>query len=138
MTRACIERLPDGRGCPNYIDRPNTSRCADHRAAYERKRNRSPSSAVSQTHRWRRVRQAIVAERQRPDGTWTCELCRLPIADPRDIDVDHKKPVAEGGEPYDRENLRVAHRSCNRRAGGKLRAERKRTGLAAARARRTR
>ena len=133
--RACIHREPDGRGCPNYA-RPGSSRCVEHAREQMRNRERSPSSAVSQTHRWRQVRQAVVAERQRPDGTWWCEIGGHVITDRTRIDVDHRQPVAAGGAPYDPDNLRLSCSTHNRRAGGKLRAEQKRQGIAAARARR--
>ena len=117
--RACIHREPDGRGCPSYA-RPGSSRCVEHAREQMRNRERSPSSAVSQTHRWRQVRQAVVAERQRPDGTWWCEIGGHVITDRTRIDVDHRQPVAAGGAPYDPDNLRIelldAQPPCRRQA----------------------
>jgi 5-methylcytosine-specific restriction endonuclease McrA len=70
------------------------------------------------TARWRR----ITAAARRAGGT--CGLCGLPIAPgitnpnhPGALQVDHVVPLAQGGDPFDPTNLRVAHRLCNLKRG---------------------
>lgn len=116
VNRPCIERDEDGRACPRYA--VNGARCAEHERERVRNRVRSPSSTIAWTARWKRVRASVIRKRQESDGTWQCEICNGTIASATEIDVDHIKPVAEGGEPYAESNLRVAHRRCNRRLGG--------------------
>lgn len=53
----------------------------------------------------------------------TCALCggwvnkALHYLDDGAPEVDELVPVSLGGSPYDRANLRLAHRGCNRRRG---------------------
>jgi 5-methylcytosine-specific restriction endonuclease McrA len=103
--RPCLERLPDGRGCPNYAV-PGGSRCSEHGA------KATPSGRITQTARWRKLRRELIAAAPRP---LACALCREPIADANDVEVDHIEPVSAGGDPFDRGNLRLTHKRCNRR-----------------------
>ena len=133
ILRPCLHH-----GCPNYIDRPNASRCAEHQAKYERNRQRAPSSTVTWRAKWKRIRAIYIEKHRRPDGTWLCAICHRPISSIGDVQVDHVKPVAEGGAPFDESNFRLAHARCNRSLGGKLRQDRKREAMERARAARRR
>lgn len=110
--RPCIERLPEGKGCPLYA-LEGKSRCAEHEREYQGQR-KTPSQKIAQTARWRKLRARVIREQKRRDGTWQCEICLRPITDEREIDLDHVMPVAMGGEPYDETNVRLSHRHCNR------------------------
>ncbi len=116
VQRPCIERDQNGRACPRYAI--NGARCAEHERERERNRARSPSSTITWTARWKRVRAVVIRKRQDDDGTWQCDVCNGTITSASEIDVDHIVPVSDGGEPYAESNLRVAHRTCNRRLGG--------------------
>jgi hypothetical protein len=48
----------------------------------------------------------------------TCWLCSLPIADRRDLHMDHVIPWSKGGSD-DADNLRPAHAKCNVSRGNK-------------------
>lgn len=68
-------------------------------------------------HRRRMVRARVLAEEE------TCGICHrlvdkaLHYLDPWAPEVDEIIPVSLGGSPYDRSNLRLAHRDCNRARG---------------------
>lgn len=111
-TRPCIERLPDGTGCPNYAG-PEAwakGRCPDHSTQYQRE-HASPSSRLTRTARHQRRRRAMLT------GPWpkTCHLCGHVIHSPDDLDVDHPVPVAAGGGDGE---VRPAQRACNRSRRG--------------------
>lgn len=61
---------------------------------------------------WRRIRARVLSEE-------TACFCgrlidrTLPPGDPMSATVDHIVPLIAGGDPYERSNLRAAHRSCN-------------------------
>jgi len=133
--RPCIERLPDGRGC-SRMARPGSSRCDEHSKTYQRNRERSPSSTVTWRAKWKRLRANYIEKHRQPDNTWLCAVCDRPITSIGDVQVDHVRPVSEGGEPFDESNFRLAHARCNRSLGGKLRQDQKRKAIEAARARR--
>ena len=65
-------------------------------------------------HRWRQLVARVKAEETH------CALCgkhvdlTLPHLDPRAPAVDHIIPVARGGPEYDRANLTLMCRACNR------------------------
>lgn len=90
-------------GCPNF--RP----CPTHPPADRR----SPSSHITGTHRWRILKNKILSR----DG----HLCRLqlPCCTVVATTVDHRIPVAQGGAPYDHDNLQAACKACNDRKGGR-------------------
>lgn len=56
----------------------------------------------------------------------TCGICGHPVdkslkvPDPMSPCVDHIMPVSKGGHPSARENLQLAHWSCNRQKSDKL------------------
>lgn len=134
--KPCLHRYADGRGCSAYA-RDGASRCELHDRERMRNRTRTPSSQISQTNRWKKLRESVVRDRQRPDGSWWCELGKHVILDKLQIDVDHRVSVADRPDlAYSRDNLRLSCRHHNRSAGGKLVQARKREGTAEARARR--
>jgi 5-methylcytosine-specific restriction endonuclease McrA len=85
------------------------TRCELHEAEHERNR-RTPSQKVTETARWKKLRAKLI--RTRP---WVCAICGKPIRTAAEIEADHIEPVSEGGAPYDPANVRLSHRSCNRR-----------------------
>lgn len=117
VLRPCLERDQDGRACQRYAV-PNASRCEIHQAERVKNRARSPSSTVTWTARWKRVRASVISKRRQADGTWLCEICGGTITEKAKIDVDHRVPVSEGGAAFEESNLRVSHARCNRREGG--------------------
>ena len=48
-----------------------------------------------------------------------CALCRNPITDLKEAELDHRVPLSKGGSD-DPSNLQLAHRECNRTKGAKL------------------
>lgn len=67
-----------------------------------------------------RVRRRVLFEET------NCWLCgervdkTLPSGTPASPEVDEILPVSLGGDPYDRANVRLAHRLCNQKRGNKL------------------
>ena len=55
-----------------------------------------------------------------------CGICgrpvdkTLPAYHPLAPELDEIIPVARGGSPYDRDNLQMVHRKCNRSKGAKM------------------
>ena len=68
-------------------------------------------------HRRRRLRTQVLAEED------CCAICGtfvdkdLPHLDAWAPVIDEIVPVSKGGNPYDRDNVRLAHRLCNARRG---------------------
>lgn len=51
----------------------------------------------------------------RRDGN-VCQLCKEPMADMKEVTIDHILPVSKGGT--DRiDNLRLVHKACNEERG---------------------
>ena len=82
-------------------------RCRD----CQRQRNQQPERVAHRTPHHRRLR-AFVLARDR----YVCGLCGKPGADT----LDYIKPLALGGQQTEA-NARAAHRSCNSRAGARVR-----------------
>lgn len=106
--RVCLES-----GCGEWVTPPHR-RCPEHRRAQPR----SPTSAVVNTSRWRRLRRRVL-ERDR----YRCRTCGAPATQ-----VDHVVPVALGGDAYDERNLAASCVRCNASAGGRLAHELRRLG----------
>lgn len=55
----------------------------------------------------------------------TCHLCGRPVdktlgpGKPGSPEADEIIPVSRGGNPFDRDNIRLSHRLCNQRRGNK-------------------
>lgn len=64
--------------------------------------------------RWRKARANAIAA-----AHGICQLCGYalrPDAPPRSkwsTEVDHVRPLYQGGDPYDLANLRAVHKACN-------------------------
>jgi 5-methylcytosine-specific restriction endonuclease McrA len=65
--------------------------------------------------KWTAIRR-VVMERDRG----LCQIKILGYCTKIATEVDHIRPMSEGGEPYELSNLRAACRRCNRRLGGQL------------------
>lgn len=69
---------------------------------------------------WEQLRNRVFAEETH------CWLCHrfvdqtLPPRTPQSRSVDHIVPLALGGDPHDRSNVRLAHHGCNSRRGAGL------------------
>lgn len=74
--------------------------------------------------RWRRLQEQVW------ETETHCAICgehvdqSLHHNTPMARSVDHIIPIAHGGAMYERDNVQLAHRSCNSRAGALLRTER--------------
>ena len=69
-----------------------------------------------------RAREAIKARVKAEESI--CHLCLTPVDKtlreglPGSPEVDEVIPVSQGGDPLDRANCHLAHKSCNARRGG--------------------
>jgi 5-methylcytosine-specific restriction endonuclease McrA len=88
-------------GCPEQV---SGGYCAEH----DRTR-RSPSSKVTSTAAWKRVRIQVLDR-----DKWLCVYCGRPANT-----VDHVDPVIRGGDSLDPANLVAACGSCNYSKGAK-------------------
>lgn len=55
----------------------------------------------------------LTQKHKNPDGTLNMYA----------FEVDHKIPLARGGQPYDIDNLQLLHVKCNRRKGSRLKSD---------------
>lgn len=68
---------------------------------------------------WQALRRRVIAEETH------CWLCHhevdptIPWPDPRSPAVDHVTPRSHGGDPYARDNVRLAHLGCNASRGNR-------------------
>jgi 5-methylcytosine-specific restriction endonuclease McrA len=68
-------------------------------------------------HRWAKARRRVLRTED------VCAECgeavdkSLPVLDPMAPQVDHRQPIALGGDPFARENVALVHRRCNRAKG---------------------
>jgi 5-methylcytosine-specific restriction endonuclease McrA len=65
------------------------------------------------TRSWRKLRVQAIAIAPRRDGLLVCGICNRTIPADQTPDVDHYVPLHFGGTD-ELDNLRVAHRHCNR------------------------
>lgn len=79
-------------------------------------RNKTPRERAGRSgHRWRKLREQVLAEETH------CWLCHEWVdqsalyGQPGAPEVDHVVAIRDGGDPWDRANLRLTHRACNRR-----------------------
>jgi len=78
------------------------------------------NAAIPEKVRRRRMAQRAIARERAAviarDG-WLCGICEEWVT-PDTLSIDHRIPIILGGSD-DRENLQVAHRSCNSRKGAR-------------------
>jgi 5-methylcytosine-specific restriction endonuclease McrA len=95
-------------------------RCPDCQVTWDSRRKagavtRNPRYANG--HRRRLLRAQVLREED------LCHICGrpvdkdLPYLDPWSPVIDEIIPVSKGGNPYDRDNVRLSHRRCNARRG---------------------
>lgn len=93
----------------------NPSRCDEHQAAWEARRDaqRGTSAQRGYDSRWRRTAAAAVADHRAVYGGW-CPGYRVPGHEADDLTADHIVAKARGGtdEPS---NMQVLCRGCNSR-----------------------
>lgn len=89
-------------GCPNDSMSSAHSYCGEHL-----RRDRSPSSAITGTARWRRVRARVLAR-----DNHICQHCGGPATV-----VDHVIPISRGGDAFDEANAVASCVSCNSSKG---------------------
>jgi 5-methylcytosine-specific restriction protein A len=93
----------------------NPSRCDEHQAAWERRREAARGSSTQRgyTTQWRRTAEAAVAQHRATHGDW-CPGFRVPPHQASDLTADHIVPKARGGTD-DPSNVQVLCRGCNAR-----------------------
>lgn len=107
---------------------PGRSLCAEHQAEQERQRpqpSQSSRAIHTQGRDYHRYRQRQITAIKRGQVV-TCHICgeritNLNGSEPDGLVIDHDTPVAQGGTT-DASNLRPAHRKCNARKAGGVRA----------------
>jgi 5-methylcytosine-specific restriction protein A len=102
--RPCVEP-----GCPELVP---SGRCAVHQTARYRKVERTRGTAKERGYDkdWRRVRDDVL--RDEP----CCRLCAPAVS--LAVEVDHVKPLAQGGARLDRRNLQPLCRPCHQKKTG--------------------
>jgi 5-methylcytosine-specific restriction endonuclease McrA len=71
---------------------------------------RVTDNSFYKTKAWKRCRASYIAGQG-----GICESCGDEPENPRDLHVDHVKPLSLGGEPFDEDNLQCLCRSCHSR-----------------------
>lgn len=93
-------RLCSVASCPNRAH--YRGRCAAHARKHERTINRA-GKHVYNTKRWRILRDRFLTDHP------LCECGAIAT------DVHHKQDIADGGSPYDRQNLQALCHACHSR-----------------------
>ena len=105
-TRLCNEPR-----CPNPV-KPGKSKCIDHYRAYERDRSarrrhsgEKSADAIKLYHsaKWLNTRRAVLLRDP------ICKACDNRLS----TEVDHIKPLSQGGDPYSLANLRGICNPCH-------------------------
>jgi 5-methylcytosine-specific restriction enzyme A len=102
--RLCTERI-NGRGCPNDA-RPRPSKCDRHAREYERERSRRRREAtkgIFKKKRWAMTREAVLTRDP------ICKVCDGWLS----TEVDHIKPLSQGGDPWRLEGLQGICTPCH-------------------------
>ena len=74
-------------------------------------------SKYHQASRWN-YKSPALRKRMAPTNGQPCGICGFPIRKDQLWDIDHIRALKDGGD-HSPSNLRVAHRSCNRRRSNK-------------------
>jgi 5-methylcytosine-specific restriction endonuclease McrA len=111
VPRPCIERLPDGRGCPRYADPANGTRCAECYTAAKKKRTLRPGTTAA----WHRARRAALKQ-----ADYTCERCGKTDAESRaqglgGLHVHHVNGAGTRAEHHDQAMLEVLCSACHKK-----------------------
>lgn len=96
---------------------PGSSRCRRH----PRTSRSGSGRAVHGDPRWTRISRRLVEAHVGEHG-WVCPGdgdAHAPHPS-HDLTADHRIPLAEGGDPFDRRNLRILCRSWNSTLGARL------------------
>ena len=106
--RMCLG-LPDEPSCGRLVNVDAGSRCPEHRAESERRRDRARGSPGERGYGadWRKLRLEVLER----DG-WLCQV-RLAVCTVDATTVDHVVPLARGGARLDPANCRAACGPCN-------------------------
>ncbi len=103
--RPCIERLPDGRGCPEYA-LPGKPRCAQHHAQAAKTGQRSPGTTAA----WRKARAAALARAHD-----MCQKCGRTEAQAKAagtwLEVHHRSGAGVRAKTHDPDDLEVLCRT---------------------------
>lgn len=107
--RPCIERLPDGRGCPRYAEE-GRPRCAEHHAQALKTGRRSPGTTAA----WARARKLALSRAGKK-----CEKCGLTDAASRaaglgGLHVHHVDGRGVRAASHDQALLQVLCPTCHR------------------------
>lgn len=103
-------RLCAAPGC--YATAGSTGRCPTHASALARSRDARTTTEKGRGWEHQRLARRVLREET------TCHLCGAPARPDDPLEVDHLVPLSMGGLT-ERANLAAAHRSCNRRKGGR-------------------
>jgi 5-methylcytosine-specific restriction enzyme A len=98
--RPCAES-----GCPNFA-RPGRARCVEHYRQCERdrsRRRREATKGIFKKKRWLMTREAVLARDP------ICKVCDERLS----TEVDHIKPLSQGGDPWNLEGLQGICSSCH-------------------------
>ena len=103
--RPCIERLPDGRGCPEYAE-PGQARCTEHRHLAVKDGRRSPGTTAA----WRKARAAALRR-----AGHRCEKCGRTEEQTRaagtHLEVHHRSGAGVRATQHDLDDLQVLCRT---------------------------
>lgn len=113
VRRPCIERLPDGRGCPNYA-LPDKSRCEDHERG--RGKQRWAEGKTGKRPGWRKGWDRLRSQVWREQGE-RCNRCRRKV---ERFELHHIDGVADGSRDV-RENVEALCHDCHVAAQAELR-----------------
>jgi 5-methylcytosine-specific restriction endonuclease McrA len=118
--RACRKEYMRAYSAARYVPRPREIKPK----APRQPRPLTTHGAKPSGGRWRRLQEEVWATESH------CGICGeyvdqdLPHNNLRARSIDHILPIAWGGAMYERSNVRLAHRTCNSKAGSHLRNER--------------
>lgn len=106
VTRTCYNCGEEFTRKRSHSDRGEHSFCSQQCAAiiHEKNEFRRNGRKITQTHRWRKIREKAI---KRDNGR--CQIC----GGDSNLHVHHMKPMKDGGEPFDMNNLVTVCESCH-------------------------
>jgi|SRR3954465_401552 len=103
----CPQLTKDGY-CPQHV-KPSVG--AEAKRQYDRNRKTDPYRKLYNTAQWKRTRQAILA---RDPLCMLAKKCVERFGTPMPAEVvDHIKPIRDGGESFDANNLQGCCKACH-------------------------